>query len=65
VSVRRRRFANVRQKRAAHRTGDAVRGRHQRRLGVISVPVVVYLFGGVAGSGSAFFVAFFLKDAFT
>lgn len=28
---------------------------------VISVPVVVYLFGGVTGSGSAFVVAFFLK----
>ncbi len=28
---------------------------------VVSVPVVVYLFGGVTGSGSAFVVAFFLK----
>ena len=29
---------------------------------IVSAPVVVYLFGGVTGSGSAFFVAFFLKD---
>jgi energy-coupling factor transport system substrate-specific component len=28
---------------------------------VVSAPVVVYLFGGVTGSGSAFVVAFFLK----
>ena len=28
---------------------------------IISAPVVVYLFGGVTGSGSAFVVAFFLK----
>ena len=28
---------------------------------VVSAPVVVYLFGGVTGSGSAFLVAFFLK----
>jgi energy-coupling factor transport system substrate-specific component len=28
---------------------------------IISAPVVVYLFGGVTGSGSAFIVAFFLK----
>jgi energy-coupling factor transport system substrate-specific component len=28
---------------------------------VMSAPVVVYLFGGVTGSGSAFVVAFFLK----
>jgi energy-coupling factor transport system substrate-specific component len=28
---------------------------------VLSAPVVVYLFGGVTGSGSAFVVAFFLK----
>lgn len=28
---------------------------------VVSVPVVVYLFGGVTGSGSAFVVALFLK----
>jgi energy-coupling factor transport system substrate-specific component len=27
----------------------------------LSAPVVVYLFGGVTGSGSAFVVAFFLK----
>jgi energy-coupling factor transport system substrate-specific component len=27
----------------------------------VSAPVVVYLFGGVTGSGSAFVVAFFLK----
>ena len=29
---------------------------------VVSVPVVVYLFGGVTGSGSAFVVALFLKS---
>jgi energy-coupling factor transport system substrate-specific component len=28
---------------------------------IVSAPVVVYLFGGVTGSGSAFVVAFFLK----
>jgi energy-coupling factor transport system substrate-specific component len=28
---------------------------------IVSAPVVVYLFGGVTGSGSAFIVAFFLK----
>lgn len=28
---------------------------------VVSAPIVVYLFGGVTGSGSAFLVAFFLK----
>jgi energy-coupling factor transport system substrate-specific component len=28
---------------------------------IVSVPVVVYVFGGVTGSGSAFLVAFFLK----
>lgn len=28
---------------------------------VVSAPVIVYLFGGVTGSGSAFIVAFFLK----
>ena len=28
---------------------------------IVSTPVVVYLFGGVTGSGSAFVVAFFLK----
>jgi len=28
---------------------------------VISAPVVVYLFGGVTGSGSALIVAYFLK----
>ena len=28
---------------------------------VVSAPVVVYLFGGVTGSGSGFVVAFFLK----
>ena len=28
---------------------------------IVSAPVVVYLFGGVTGSGSAFLVAFFLK----
>ena len=28
---------------------------------VVSAPVVVYLFGGVTGSGSAFVLAFFLK----
>src|SRR6185369_15984930 len=28
---------------------------------VVSAPVVVYLFGGVTGSGSTFVVAFFLK----
>jgi energy-coupling factor transport system substrate-specific component len=28
---------------------------------VVSAPIVVYLFGGVTGSGSAFVVAFFLK----
>jgi energy-coupling factor transport system substrate-specific component len=28
---------------------------------VVSAPVVVYLFGGVTGSGSAFVIAFFLK----
>jgi hypothetical protein len=28
---------------------------------VVSAPVVVYLFGGVTGSGTAFVVAFFLK----
>ena len=28
----------------------------------MSAPVVVYLFGGVTGSGSAFVVALFLKD---
>jgi energy-coupling factor transport system substrate-specific component len=29
---------------------------------VVSAPVVVYLFGGITGSGSAFVVALFLKD---
>jgi energy-coupling factor transport system substrate-specific component len=29
---------------------------------IVSAPVVVYLFGGVTGSGSAFVVALFLKD---
>ena len=29
---------------------------------IVSVPVVVYLFGGVTGSGSAFVVALFLKS---
>jgi energy-coupling factor transport system substrate-specific component len=29
---------------------------------VVSVPVVVYLFGGITGSGSAFVVALFLKE---
>ena len=28
---------------------------------IVSAPVVVYLFGGVTGSGSTFLVAFFLK----
>ena len=28
---------------------------------LISVPIVIYVFGGVTGSGSAFLVAFFLK----
>jgi energy-coupling factor transport system substrate-specific component len=28
---------------------------------IVSAPVVVYLFGGVTGSGSAFVIAFFLK----
>jgi energy-coupling factor transport system substrate-specific component len=28
---------------------------------IVSAPVVVYLFGGITGSGSAFLVAFFLK----
>lgn len=28
---------------------------------IVSAPIVVYLFGGVTGSGSAFVVAFFLK----
>jgi energy-coupling factor transport system substrate-specific component len=30
-------------------------------VAIVSAPVVVYLFGGVTGSGSAFVVAFFLK----
>ena len=30
-------------------------------IAIVSAPVVVYLFGGVTGSGSAFVVAFFLK----
>src|SRR5882757_6910417 len=30
---------------------------------IVSAPVVVYLFGGVTGSGSAFVVAFFLNSA--